>query len=361
MKNKAPVSSTDGLMKLAVIVAVFSVLLFAALTAASGGSNQMQTQTQTLKQDGSRVIPKYANPEGKPMEAEDGCEDRSNQCQSYAARGECDRAIGWMVVNCPVSCGTCHLRDAKVRCDRDVLNISHTKALEPNTLHTIFNRLESDLSSKYKVDVHSRSPFVVTIDDFMTSEEADALIKSGGVKWERSTDTGTSNKFGETGRILTEKRTSSNSWCREECLANPLVQNIVKKIRDVTMIDDVNYESFQVLRYENGQFYNAHHDTGQSQFSLSCGQRILTFFLYLSDVEEGGETSFPLLNISVIPKKGKALIWPGVHNDNPMAIDDRTLHEAQPVIKGLKYAANTWIHQYDFKTSNTWGCTGTFE
>lgn len=32
--------------------------------------------------------------------------------------------------------------------------------------------------------------------------------------------------------------------------------SIVSKIKDVTMIDDVNYESFQVLRYENGQFYN---------------------------------------------------------------------------------------------------------
>ena len=49
-----------------------------------------------------------------------------------------------------------------------------------------------------------------------------------------------------------------------------------------------------------------------------------------------------LPDITVKPKKGKALLWPGVHNDNPMAIDDRTLHEAQPVIKGLKYAANTW-------------------
>jgi hypothetical protein len=35
-----------------------------------------------------------------------------------------------------------------------------------------------------------------------------------------------------------------------------LLIRIVDKIRDVTLIDDVNYESFQVLRYENGQFYN---------------------------------------------------------------------------------------------------------
>jgi hypothetical protein len=41
----------------------------------------------------------------------------------------------------------------------------------------------------------------------------------------------------------------------------------------------------------------------QNDNALACGPRILTFFLYLSDVEEGGETNFPLLNISVNPKK----------------------------------------------------------
>ena len=41
---------------------------------------------------------------------------------------------------------------------------------------------------------------------------------------------------------------------------------------------------------------------------LSCGPRILTFFLYLSDVEEGGETVFTNLGIKVKPKRGRALI-----------------------------------------------------
>jgi 2OG-Fe(II) oxygenase superfamily len=43
----------------------------------------------------------------------------------------------------------------------------------------------------------------------------------------------------------------------------------------------------QVLRYELGQKYNTHHDYGREDKAKPCGPRVLTFFLYLSDVEEG--------------------------------------------------------------------------
>ena len=42
-----------------------------------------------------------------------------------------------------------------------------------------------------------------------------------------------------------------------------------------------------MLRYEKGQLYKPHHDADQDDVALACGPRILTFFLYLSDVDEG--------------------------------------------------------------------------
>jgi hypothetical protein len=59
----------------------------------------------------------------------------------------------------------------------------------------------------------------------------------------------------------------------------------------------------------------------------AAGPRVLTFFLYLSDVEEGGETAFPLLGIAVKPKKGKALLWPSVLDHDLQEFEPRTLHE----------------------------------
>lgn len=115
-----------------------------------------------------------------------------------------------------------------------------------------------------------------------------------------------------------------------------------------------------MLKYTPGQYYRTHHDFDPRTVTLPSGPRILTVFLYLSDVEEGGGTNFPDLNITVMPRKGKALIWPSVLDALPEKMDARTRHQALPVTKGTKLAANAWIHQYNMKIPITWGCTGSF-
>jgi hypothetical protein len=40
-------------------------------------------------------------------------------------------------------------------------------------------------------------------------------------------------------------------------------------------------------------------------------------------VEEGGETYFNRLDLAVKPKKGRALVWPSVLDDNPEYWDKR--------------------------------------
>ena len=56
---------------------------------------------------------------------------------------------------------------------------------------------------------------------------------------------------------------------------------------------------------------------------------MLTLFLYLNDVEEGGGTHFPLLDITVQPKKGSALLWPSVVDEDIEQKDFRTDHEVR--------------------------------
>ena len=80
----------------------------------------------------------------------------------------------------------------------------------------------------------------------------------------------------------------------------------------------------------------------------------------LTDVEEGGETYFNKLDIAVRPKKGRALVWPSVLDEDPKFWDARMYHEARDVLRGEKMAANHWIHLNDYRTPNLWGCTGSF-
>ena len=43
-----------------------------------------------------------------------------------------------------------------------------------------------------------------------------------------------------------------------------------------------------------------------------------------------------------------------------MSQDGRTNHEALPVTEGIKFGANMWIHQFDFKTPSERGCPLTY-
>mmetsp|Transcript_5862 Transcript_5862/g.5259 ORF Transcript_5862/g.5259 Transcript_5862/m.5259 type:complete len:351 (+) Transcript_5862:37-1089(+) len=308
------------------------------------------------------VLPKGANTEGKPADVSLAvCKDRHEQCIPFAAHGECTKNPGWMIVNCPNSCNSCHLLDPKVRCDRARLNITLSPAYAFDEMEHMFSTIEERFKDRYDVNIISTDPWVVTFDNFLNDDEINALITTVEDNWERSTDSGQTNEFGMTGRVLSTGRTSSNAWCRSKCENHPDVQSATRKIEEVVNIPSINYESYQILQYNIGQLYRTHHDAGARQINLACGPRILTFFLYLSDVEEGGETAFPTLDIAVKPKRGRALLWPSTTTHDPSVIDQRTVHEARPVIKGRKYAANAWIHLYDFKTANLWGCTGSFD
>jgi prolyl 4-hydroxylase len=89
---------------------------------------------------------------------------------------------------------------------------------------------------------------------------------------------------------------------------------------------------------------------------MPCGPRILTFLLYLNDVAAGGGTNFPRLsNLTIAPKRGRAVLWSNVLDANPLIQDHRTVHQALPVT-GTKFAANAWIHTYDYVTAQRAGC-----
>lgn len=330
---------------------------------------------EVSQRDQQFFIPENAAPSTKL------CQDRFSVCKEYSKNGGCERSPGWMIVHCCESCdealNASELIDPKKRCSKENLN-TPDPVWEAGDLNKLFESWASNqtLKDTFGLEVLSSpepskhgaswekaaegAPWVVVFNDFLTDSEVADLIRGGEIEgFERSTDQGKVNEVGEMEKVVSRTRTSSNAWCMHQCERLPGVKSATKKVEEITGIPYVNYESFQLLKYGANQFYRSHHDSSSTD-DTPAGHRILTFFLYLTDVEEGGETYFNRLDLAVKPKKGKALVWPSVRDDNPHYWDSRMFHEAKDVIKGKKMAANFWIHLNDYHTPNDWGCTGSF-
>ncbi|KAF5833417.1 hypothetical protein DUNSADRAFT_10286 [Dunaliella salina] len=124
----------------------------------------------------------------------------------------------------------------------------------------------------------------------------------------------------------------------------------------------------QVLRYMDGQKYDAHwdwFDDVRHKQAPGADNRYATVLLYLSEVEEGGETTLPLataideeaqqlsnasqcasrMGIAIKPKKGNALLFFDMDISGSKG-DRRALHAACPTLKGTKWTATKWIHNH---------------
>ncbi|KAG9149034.1 hypothetical protein Leryth_010641 [Lithospermum erythrorhizon] len=160
-------------------------------------------------------------------------------------------------------------------------------------------------------------------------------------------------------------RTSSGTFLRRG--RDKIIRSIEKRIADYTFIPVDHGEGLQVLHYEVGQKYEPHFDYFLDEFNTkNGGQRIATVLMYLSDVEEGGETVFPSANgnfnstpgwnelsecakrgLSVKPRLGDALLFWSMRPD--ATLDPTSLHGGCPVIRGNKWSSTKWMHVGEYK------------
>jgi prolyl 4-hydroxylase len=156
------------------------------------------------------------------------------------------------------------------------------------------------------------------------------------------------------GLIPSEVTTDESYWRTSRTCHLPQVAPILSaaldlRLSNLTGIDKNSAESIQGQRYDPGEYFKAHHDwfdPGCESYQECCsvgGQRTWTAMVYLNDVEEGGETDFPHLDLTVEPRCGAALIWNNLDLDNNP--NEFTLHESLPVKKGSKYIITKWYRE----------------
>ncbi|XP_057542614.1 probable prolyl 4-hydroxylase 10 [Amaranthus tricolor] len=228
-------------------------------------------------------------------------------------------------------------------------------------VHSTVHRVEvSKERGDQWVEFLSWEPRAFVYHNFLSKDECEYLIKLASPHMEKSQVVDEKTGRSKDSRV----RTSSGTFLPRG--RDKIVRAIEQRIADFTFLPVEHGEGLQVLHYEVGQKYEPHFDYFLEEYSTANGgQRIATVLMYLSDVEEGGETVFPSAKgnisdvpywnelskcgkegLSVKPKMGDALLFWSMKPD--ASLDPSSLHGGCPVIRGDKWSATKWIRVHEY-------------
>jgi prolyl 4-hydroxylase len=191
-------------------------------------------------------------------------------------------------------------------------------------------------------------PVVALLGDVLTPAECDLLIAIGRARVQRSAvvdpDSGS--------EITIEERRSEGVFV--DASTDALVETVDRRIAELVGQPVENGEDLHILRYGVGGEYRPHYDyfpedqAGSRHHMARGGQRVATVILYLNDVEQGGDTTFPEAGLAVHPRRGCALYFEYVNELGQS--DPKTLHAGTPVERGEKWIATKWIRRSRFRS-----------
>jgi prolyl 4-hydroxylase len=196
----------------------------------------------------------------------------------------------------------------------------------------------------------AEAPPVFLFEDYLTQEECRHLIELSEPHMRRAVVSG-----GADG-IESEGRTGGVNWVTHD--QTPTTLGIAERTAERVGLPLENAESLQVINYGAGQEYRPHYDawvpgteTGDRCLARG-GQRLVTCLIYLNAVKEGGGTYFPKLDIEVLPKPGRMLLF---HNcyEGKKERHPGSLHGGMPPSSGTKWACNLWFRAENFRTAAT--------
>jgi prolyl 4-hydroxylase len=141
----------------------------------------------------------------------------------------------------------------------------------------------------------------------------------------------------QTGQMMRDPIRSAKAAGFPFVLEDPVLHAINRRIAAATGTAYEQGEPLQVLRYDPGDEYKLHLDTLPS----GDNQRIVTFLVALNTDFEGGETSFPELDLQWRGASGEGLQFDNV-TANGQA-EPRVRHAGRPVTHGTKYLLSKWI------------------
>lgn len=293
------------------------------------------------------------------------CRNAFSLCVEWAARGMCEENVVFMLANCPLACMMCDETESFHRCTGR-RHPSEQPAFEKGGINKMFEAIKGGKWDQYGPEFvtelgggrDNNDPYIVRFDKFLTEEETDRLIEVGStVGWHPSPID--DDKVFHLNAGETPHRRSLSARCDpgDPCEYNNTLQDVMERIAKVTGVPNRNLEGIEFEMYGPRDSRGLHHDARLRDEWSPAGHRALTFLLFLSDVREGGSEGFPELDwLFIRPKRGQALLWSNVRDDDPGRVDRRMVHEGLPVARGRTYVANVYAHLFDWRDALEQGC-----
>lgn len=179
---------------------------------------------------------------------------------------------------------------------------------------------------------------VILIKNLLSDEECDKLIEDIKINNKPFQESEVNNSDGSQG--VTDYRKSTQVWLKDH------ESEICKKITNISKLltgcPEKNMEELQVVEYDTSGYFKEHYDPETSYSGSNIKDRAYTLLFYLNNVEEGGETYFKNIDTKVSPKKGDAVFFKSLYENNKLL--QKSLHQGMPVLKGKKFICNKWIH-----------------
>jgi prolyl 4-hydroxylase len=227
------------------------------------------------------------------------------------------------------------------------------------------------MKREIKVEMLSTTPRLLLAKNFISKEECDKIVETAKPRLQASTVAVVKGDQ-QASDLNNQVRTSSTAWLNTQQTGLKLLDDITRRVYELVQVPMNHAEDMQVLHYGYKQHYHAHHDFFDPsvyptpEYKLGHN-RMITVFMYLSDVEEGGETNFPYatgekqvgsysqcnLGLKVKPKLGDCIIFYSMKAEaqRPQGnqLDFNSLHAGCDVLKGDKWSANYWIRNVPWR------------
>lgn len=201
-----------------------------------------------------------------------------------------------------------------------------------------------------KVRIAAKKPAqgIFMVDGFLSDDECETLIRANRDRVEESMVVDANTGLSRLDSVRTSRGASHTRGETKE------IRVIEERLSSLVGLGTDHQEGIHVLEYQEGREYKPHHDyfspdwMGHREITSNGGQRICTVLMYLSDVEAGGETIFPLIGLGFSPKKGCALLF--ANADHNGLLMEWSQHGGNPVIAGEKWVATMWFRSGLFVT-----------